>query len=132
MSRPNVRTLLWIALALALFVGACGKDEGLKITGVEPKQGNYQGGDIVTIQGTGFQSGGAKGVKVYFGNAAAKVLAFRGDDELRVEVPGGKEGETVDIEIIFDDSRHNKIEKAYKYINPTGLDVKDFAVPDKK
>ena len=114
-----------LALVLGLAVG-CSKDEGLKITGIEPKSGDMTGGQVVTIYGSGFQSGGTKGVKVYFGNRSAKVRGFAGDDELRVEAPGGKEGEVVDIEIIFDDSRRNKITKAFKYINTQPIDIKDF------
>ena len=113
-------------LLCALAVAGCSKTEGLQITGIDPTSGDMNGGQVVTIHGSGFQSGTTKGVKVYFGNRSAKVRGFSGDDELRVEAPGGKEGEVVDIEIIFDDSRRNKQEKAFKYINMTPIDIKDF------
>ena len=121
----RLRFGLWMLLC-ALAVAGCSKTEGLQITGIDPTSGDMNGGQVVTIHGSGFQSGTTKGVKVYFGNRSAKVRGFSGDDELRVEAPGGKEGEVVDIEIIFDDSRRNKQEKAFKYINMTPIDIKDF------
>jgi hypothetical protein len=127
MSRRSIALSFVLGVIFAVVTAAgCSKDEGLKITGIEPKTGDMIGGQVVTIHGSGFQSGGTKGVKVYFGNRSAKVRGFSGDDELRVEAPGGKEGEVVDIEIIFDDSRRNKITKAFKYINMTPIDIKDF------
>jgi hypothetical protein len=127
MSRRRIALSFALCAVLAAATAAgCSKDEGLKITGIEPKTGDLAGGQVVTITGSGFQSGGTRGVKVYFGNRSAKIRGFSGDDELRVEAPGGKEGEVVDIEIIFDDSRRNKITKAFKYINTTPIDIKDF------
>ena len=115
-----------VAAVAAVAMLGCSKDEGLRITGIDPKTGDMNGGQIVTIHGSGFQSGDTKSVQVYFGDRSAKVLGFRGDDELRVEAPGGKEGEVVDIQIIFNDSRRSKISQMFRYINPTPLDIRDF------
>jgi hypothetical protein len=64
------------------------------------------------------------GVKVYFGQKPAKVLATVGDEQLKVEAPPGESGETVDILFVFDDSKTLTIEKAYRYEDiQKGFDV---------
>lgn len=98
-------------------LGACDKDEGLRITGIEPKTGPPTGGSSVTIHGNGFQAGGTKGAKVYFGTKQARRVVFEGDQKLIVEPPPGTEGETVDVEILFDDARRHVYEDAYTYAN---------------
>jgi len=103
------------ALMLILSGAACDKEEGLKIKGWEPKVGPHIGGGTVTITGTGFQSDGARGVNVYFGNKPAQSKFWIGDDKLKVTAPPGEIGETVDILLVFDDSKTHKIEKAYTY-----------------
>src|SRR6185503_9957215 len=69
----------------------------------------------VTIEGTGFQEGGARGVKVYFGDKEAKVLGWVGDDKLKVETPPGDVGQEVNILMVFDDAKDITIDKAYRY-----------------
>jgi len=106
------------ALALLLVVGggaACSKKKELSVTGWEPKVGPYTGGGTVTIEGTGFQEGGARGVKVYFGDKEAKVLGWVGDDKLKVETPPGDVGQEVNILMVFDDAKDITIDKAYRY-----------------
>lgn len=106
------------ALALLLAVGggaACSKKKELSVTGWEPKVGPYTGGGTVTIEGTGFQEGGARGVKVYFGDKEAKVLGWVGDDKLKIEAPPGEVGQEVNILLVFDDAKDLTIEKGYKY-----------------
>lgn len=106
-----------LGLVLLLGLNACSKDEGLKIKRISPKEGPYEGGDPVTIYGSGFQEGGAKSVDVYFGTKKARVRGFEGSDKLLVEAPGGQKGETVNVTLIFGDSRKLEIENAYKYID---------------
>jgi hypothetical protein len=120
-----------LAFGLAAGTG-CSKDEGLKITSIEPREGPFGGGDPVTIYGSGFQSGGTKSADVYFGKNKATVLEFEGDDKMIVSPPGGKPDETVKITIIFGDSRKIEIEDAYKYIDPAPLDVGDLTDKEKK
>lgn len=114
-----LRRALFLLSALCLVSAAgCGEDEALKITSVEPEVGTYEGGDVVTIHGSGFQAGGAKGVKVYFGGRSAKILRFEGNDELKVESPAGTKGEVVDILVVFDDARRHTYPKAFTYTDP--------------
>ena len=112
----NAFRQLGCALVLLVAVGGagCSKKKELSVTGWDPKVGPYTGG-TVTIEGTGFQEGGARGVKVYFGDKEAKVLGWIGDDKLKIEAPPGEIGQTVDILMVFDDAKDLKIEKAYKY-----------------
>jgi len=102
----NAFRQLGCALVLFALVGGagCSKKKELSVTG-----------GTVTIEGTGFQEGGARGVKVYFGDKEAKVLGWIGDDKLKIEAPAGEIGQTVDILMVFDDAKDIKIEKAYKY-----------------
>src|ERR1051326_2325976 len=98
------RALRVVGLSSAVLVvlaAGCKKEKGLRITDIEPKAGPYTGGASVTIHGSGFEEGGAKGVKVYFGDHDAKVLDFQGDDTLRVETPPGEVNKDVDVLLVF-------------------------------
>jgi hypothetical protein len=112
-----------VCLALALVLVAagsgCSEKKGLRITGIEPDRGTHNGATQVTIRGGGFQEGGAKGVKVYFGDQQARVIGFVGDDVLRVEAPAGALNKTVDVLLVFDDSRNLTYEKAFTYTEDT-------------
>ncbi len=113
----NASRLLGCALVLLVAVSGagCSKKKELSVTGWDPKVGPYTGGGTVTIEGTGFQEGGARGVKVYFGDKEAKVLGWVGDDKLKIEAPPGEVGSEVNILLVFDDAKDLTIEKAYKY-----------------
>ena len=105
------------------FVFGLGCSEGstkLSVTGLRPKVGPMYGGDPVTITGSGFQTPGPQGMKVYFGKKEAKRVVLVSDTELRVEPPPGEVDEVVDVEVVFDDARAAKLPKAYKYIDPIG------------
>ena len=116
MSRGKTVSLLIGALGLMLVLGACSKEEGLKITRIEPKEGSVNGGDLVTIYGSGFAEGGTKSVDVYFGKKKAKVRSIDGNDKLKVETPGGVKDQQVDIMLIFGDARKAKFPGGFKYI----------------
>jgi len=120
--------VLAAVVGLALLAGGvgCGKDEGLKIRKIEPREGPFAGGDPVTIYGSGFQSGGTKTVTVYFGGKKARVLEFDGDDKLIVSPPGGNAGDKVKLTLVFSDSRRIDIDDAYTYIDPAPLKVDDL------
>jgi len=109
-----VGPLLVLLMAVAGGAG-CSKKKELSVTGWEPKVGPYVGGGVVTIEGTGFQEGGARGVKVYFGDKEAKVEGWVGDDKLRVVTPPGEVGQEVNILLVFDDAKDLTIEKGYRY-----------------
>ncbi len=126
------KAVLFFSVVLALGSLACGQEEGLRITKLEPKSGTYLGGDTVTIFGSGFQAEGARDVIVYFGTNKAKVLAFDGDTKLRVQAPSGTKGKTVEITLIFGDSRKFSYPDAYTFIEPSGIKVDDLVEKEKK
>ena len=85
------------------------------------------------ITGSGFQSGGATGVRVYFGQRKARVVAFEGDDKLIVEPPAGKEGSTVDVLLVFDDGSPFTYNDAYTYVDLTeGFGVDELTAKEKE
>ena len=102
-------------LAVAALVGACEKDPGLRITGIEPNVGPVTGGGTVTVSGSGFQAGGVKGVRVYFGENESRRVFIEGDGMIKVEPPAGKAEQTVDVMFLFDDARKLEYPKAYTY-----------------
>ena len=122
-----IRPALIVCLALALGgLAGCGEEEGLRVTSIEPKRGTYLGGDTITIFGSGFQKDGARDVIVYFGDREGKVLAFDGDDKLRVQAPSGSKGSTVDVTLIFGDARRFTYPKAFTYVQPGDIKVDDL------
>jgi hypothetical protein len=107
-----------IAVAvLAASLAACSNQTGLAVSGLKPDKGPYIGGDPVTVTGTGFTQP-KQGIKVYFGNKRTKPPIVVSDTELRVEPPAGVVGDTVDVELFFDDARSIRMPKAYSYIDP--------------
>lgn len=129
----NVRTKLCLLASVALAIGlawGCGGEEGLTVKRLSRNQG--KAGDSITIHGTGFQAGGTRAVRVYFGNRKAPVIGFNGDSEIKVEVPGGHDyGTTVDIELVFEPGGSITYPKAFKYADIPRLEVEDFE-KDKK
>lgn len=127
-TKSMILTVCVLSVGLALGLG-CGGDEGLKVTKVEPKEGPFGGGDPVRIHGSGFQSSGTRKVDVYFGGNKAQVLEIE-SGLIVVRPPGGKVGEKVDVQLVFEDSRRIKIDEAYKYIDPAPLKVDDLEKKD--
>lgn len=113
-------TLVLAVLAFAVATSACAEKTTLTVTGLRPNVGPYIGGDPVVITGSGFQSPGPQGVKVYFGKKAAKQVVLLSGTELRVEPPAGEVGQVVDVDLVFDDARQKRLPAAYTYMDPTG------------
>ena len=116
------RTVLAALLFIAL---GCSEDAGLKVQRLSKDKGGP--GDHLVIHGAGFQNGGARRVRVFFDNYKAKVIKFIGDEEIRVEVPGGPEmGKTVDVQLVFEPGGATKLSRAFRYVEIAGLKVDDF------
>ena len=117
-----MKGLLLSIVVVAVSLGAACSDGGgkLAVTGLKPKVGPYIGGDPVTISGSGFQTPGPQGMKIYFGKKEARGIILISDSEVRVEPPAGEIGSTVDVEVVFDDARSAKLPQAYSYIDPIG------------
>jgi hypothetical protein len=120
----NLILVALLAIGLA-FAAGCAEDTKLQVNRLSRSSG--VSGDIVTFEGAGFQAGGAKDVRVYFDGHKAKVLRIQGNDEIKVEVPGGIElGKTVDIKMIFEPGGEITLEKAFKYVEPARSSVGDL------
>lgn len=128
----NSQFLLIVLLSLGLaFAAGCAEDTKLQVNRLSKETGIP--GDIVTFYGSGFQSDGTKDVRVFFEGRKAKVLRIQGNDEIKVEVPGGIEfGTTVDIKMIFEPGGEITLEKAFKYTEPARSTVDDLVGEDGK
>ena len=103
--------------SFGLSVSACEESKNLSVTGVEPKNGKYLGGDKVYIEGTGFSS---QGFTVYFGKKKASNCFIEGPTKIACDTPAGTKDEVVDVQVVFDDSKESTRPKAFKYIDPIG------------
>jgi hypothetical protein len=120
--------LLPLVVLLAMAAAACGsEDTKLKVTGIEPEQGDVDGGTYVRIKGNRFIKDGARNAKVYFGSHQGTVIRFASDNELIVEAPGGKAGEVVDVLIIFEPGGELKIPKGFTFVEK---DTSGYSVDD--
>jgi len=133
------RTMLLAVLTLAggsIMMAACGDDDPkLKVTDITPEKGDTEGGTYVVIKGNRFIKDGPRNAKVYFGSRQGSVVRFQSDSELIVQSPPGKDGEVVDVKIIFDPGGQKVIEKAFRFVekgndNPSVKDL-DTSKPKK-
>ena len=121
--------LPFLPLLLVFVLAACGsEDTKLKVTGIEPEQGDVNGGTYVRIKGNRFIADGARNAKVYFGSRQGTVIRFASDSELIVEAPGGRPNEKVDVLIIFEPGGELKIANGFTFVekNDTGPSVQDL------
>lgn len=114
-----MRSVHAVLLVLAAMLFGC-QESKLSASEIRPKIGPYTGGDPASIRGSGFQTPGPQGMKVYFGKREAKRVVIASDTELRVEPPAGEVGQTVDVEVVLDDARTLRLAHAYTYIDPIG------------
>lgn len=111
-----------LLLVLALGLAACGsEDTKLKVTKIEPTEGDYQGGTYVRVYGNRFIKDGARNAKVYFGSTQGTVVRTANDTELIIEAPGGKIGDTVDVLIIFEPGGEMKLKNAFTFIEKSDM-----------
>ncbi len=111
----------WLALGLMSLVfatggAACSEDKALKVTALDPPQGDAEGGQYITVKGNRFQKDGARSVKVFFGGVRGTVKGFPSDSELTVVAPPGKAGSVVDVEFEFEPGGYLKMEKGFRYV----------------
>jgi hypothetical protein len=123
----TIRSLFAVCLLVGLvsFAG-CKEDKKLKVTGIEPSSGDFQGGTKVTIKGNRFIKDGNRAASVYFGGKKADVLGFSGDAQLIVKTPGGNPGEKVDVLIIFEPGGEITLKQAFTYVEPKEAGVEDL------
>jgi IPT/TIG domain len=119
------RTLL--LLAALMLLGGCKTNTTLSVTGIEPSEGDFMGGTYVRIMGNRFTKDGARSAKIYFGSRQAGLPRFASDNEMVVEAPGGKVGETVDVLIIFEPGGELKIAKGFTYVEHKAPTIDDVS-----
>jgi hypothetical protein len=126
------KLLLVALLGMGLAAGAgCAEETKLQVNRLSRTSGIP--GDVVTVYGTGFQSKGAKDVRVYFEDKKAKVLRIQGNEEIKIEVPGGIDmGSTVDIKMIFEPGGEITLDKAFKYVEPSRSTVDELVGQEPK
>ena len=124
---------LVLPLLLLASLGACKEDTKLKVTSIEPNTGDSEGGSYVRIRGNRFLTDdkgdpAPANAKIYFGSRLGTVDRFQADDEIIVQAPGGKPGETVDVVIMFEGRGELKIPKAFTFVEKkqTGPAVDDL------
>lgn len=113
-------------LLIGLWAG-CKNDAPLSVTGIEPTQGDYDGGTYVRIFGARFTKDGARSAKIYFGDRQAGPPRFASDTEMVVQAPGGKLGDTVDVLIIFEPGGELKIAKGFTYVEHKAPTIDDVS-----
>ena len=119
------RALAMVVVGLCLLAAGCKEDKKLKVTGISPNKGDYEGGQLVVVSGNRFTADGVRSVKVYFGGVPAQVLRFEGDDTLKVLAPGGKVGDTVDVKFYFEPGGVLNVPKAYTFMEEHNSTVED-------
>jgi hypothetical protein len=112
----SVSTAL-LPLVLLFGLAACEDDDPkLRISKLNPVEGDTEGGTFVRIQGNRFLKDGPRNAKVYFGSRQALIIRWQSDTELIVQTPPGKPEEQVDVLVIFDPGGQLTLKKAFKYI----------------
>jgi hypothetical protein len=122
-------TIIGLALALGLASTACEQNNTLSIARVDPSNGKYLGGDRVFIEGTGFST---QGFTVYFGKKKASNCSVESPTKLVCDTPAGTKDQTVDVQVVFDDSREKTMQNAFKYIDPIGVGASSVPTIPKK
>ncbi len=109
---------------------ACGeKDKKLKVTNIDPSEGDAAGGSYVEISGNRFLADGPRTAKVYFGTTQGSVIQYQSDSSMIVRAPGGEVGKTVDLLIVFEPGGEIRIKNAFKFIDKKkgGATIDDLA-----
>ncbi|MCM3261537.1 IPT/TIG domain-containing protein [Paenibacillus lautus] len=84
------------------------------ITSIAPNSGQLLGGEIIYIDGTGFQDG----MKVYFGDVEVPVNRLYSSSRFRVIVPSSSVAESVDIKVVNPDGKEAVAIGGYTYLTP--------------
>jgi hypothetical protein len=103
-------------------VSGCEKQFAIK--DVSPPTGVLGGGEPVNIRGAGFHSN--MGISVYFGNTKSETVVVNSPEKLTVTTPSAAEAKTVDVRIMTDDGKQYIIKRGFRYIEKTGLDIRDL------
>lgn len=84
------------------------------LTQITPASGQLSGGEILYIDGTGFQSG----LKVFIGSNEATLLTYYNSTRLKVSAPAAVAGGKVDVRIVNPDGKEAILASGYEYLVP--------------
>ena len=94
--------------------------DAVSLTGIEPPNGDANGGTYCRIRGTHFLTDDhgaiARLAQVRFGASAGTIIRFANDDELIVEAPGGTPGDVVDVVVTFDPGGEHTLDGAFTFV----------------
>jgi hypothetical protein len=116
---------LVMALGLGVALAACNTAGGdLKVGGIEPPVGTVNGGENVTLTGSGFQPGKTS-CTVRFGTKEALNITIVSEQKIQVTTPGAEPG-PVDVLVTFDNGRTFKLPAAFTYKVPDQTKARDI------
>ncbi len=130
--------LLSTSLVAALSIGfvavvgfgglaGCGSDsDKLRVTGLDPRTGDSNGGTRLAVRGSNFQKT-TRTARIYFGDQQGSVLRFVDNSTLLVEAPGGKAGESVDVLVVFEPGGEITIPHGFTFVDRSPVRVRDLA-----
>ncbi|WP_379157264.1 IPT/TIG domain-containing protein [Paenibacillus sp. sgz5001063] len=84
------------------------------ISAISPNSGQLQGGEIVYIDGTGFQNG----LKLFIGDKEVPVNVFYSSTRFRIIVPATTTSGTFDVKVVNPDSKEVIVNGGYTYLAP--------------
>ena len=126
-ARPSLTGAALLVLGLVLALAACGTETTkLRVTGVEPRTGDANGGTRVEVSGSNFRRPGHRSARIYFGEQQGTVLRST-NSRLLVEAPGGKAGESVDVLVVFEPGGEITIPRGFTYQDRTPVQVRDLS-----
>jgi len=103
-----------LCLVAGLILSAAGCKREMSLNEVVPAGGAMAGGEVVTIKGAGFKTGGT--IIVYFGSRRAPHSYIEGTDKIVVTTPAYAESTLVDVRVIDETGREIILKKAYMYL----------------
>jgi len=117
-----MRRVLGLALSIVSVaaLAACTQSSGLNVEKVEPPQGTVNGGEEITLVGSGFTPGKTQ-AEVRFGRKKADNVIIASNSKIKVVTPPGEKG-PVDISVMFDDGNSFKIPGGFRYMEPAAQD----------
>lgn len=107
----------WFCTALvAAAAGLAACSDEIKVTGVEPPTGSFNGGEELVIEGANFPAGRSVAVRV--GKRDATNIMIESDKKIRVTTPAGDRNTSADVSLVFDDGKAFMLKGVFRYIDP--------------
>ena len=106
-----------VGLSVCLSTIACERKGGpVTVTRLEPDNGSTNGGDQITIVGSGF-SPGSTTAEVRFGRKRAEGVVIASTNAINVTTPSSERGPT-EVTVILNDGKAFTIPGGFRYVEP--------------